>query len=173
MMVSMDPPEHGRARGAVMGEFTARRMAALRPRIQQIVDECIDALVAGPRPADLVQALSLPVPSLVICHLLGVPYADHEFFQSGTEALLRQSTPPQQRQAALAGLHAYLQDLVARKAAEPGDDLISRQLVEATDRHDVVSLAMLLLIAGHETTANMISGRHDAAGAPGPARRDT
>ena len=157
MMVSMDPPEHGRARGAVMGEFTARRMAALRPRIQQIVDECIDALVAGPRPADLVRALSLPVPSLVICHLLGVPYADHEFFQRGTEALLRQGTPPEQRQAALAGLYTYLGELIARKAGEPGDDLISRQLAEATDPQDVVSLAMLLLIAGHETTANMIS----------------
>jgi cytochrome P450 len=101
MMISMDPPEHGRARGAVMGEFTARRMAALRPRIQQIVDECIDAL--------------------------------------------------------LAGLHTYLQELIARKAAEPADDLLSRRLGEATDPQDVVSLAMLLLIAGHETTANMIS----------------
>lgn len=157
MMVSMDPPEHGRARGAVVGEFTARRMAALRPRIQQIVDECIDALVAGSRPADLVRAVSLPVPSLVICHLLGVPYADHEFFQRSTETLLRQNTPPQQRQAALGGLHAYLQELIDRKAAEPGDDLLSRRLGEATDPQDVVSLAMLLLVAGHETTANMIS----------------
>jgi cytochrome P450 len=157
MMVSMDPPEHGQARGAVMGEFTARRMAALRPRIQQIVDECVDALMTGPRPADLVRALSLPVPSLVICHLLGVPYADHEFFQRSTEALLRQSTPPQQRQAALGALHAYLGELIARKAVEPGDDLLSRRLADATDPQDVVSLAMLLLVAGHETTANMIS----------------
>ncbi|MCA2217141.1 cytochrome P450 [Jidongwangia harbinensis] len=157
MMVSMDPPEHGRARGAVVGEFTVRRTAALRPRIQQIVDERIDALAAGPRPADLVPALSLPVPSLVICEVLGVPYADHAFFQRSTEALLRRTTPPEERQVSLGGLHAYLQELVARKAAEPGDDLLSRQLDGGADRQDVVSLAMLLLIAGHETTANMIS----------------
>ncbi|AGZ44318.1 cytochrome P450 [Actinoplanes friuliensis] len=157
MMVSMDPPEHGVARGAVMGEFTARKMAALRPQIQQIVDECLDTLLAGPQPADLVRALSLPVPSLVICRLLGVPYADHEFFQRSTEALLLRSTPPQQRQTALGGLYTYLQELIARKATEPGDDLLSRQLGEAAEPQDVVSLAMLLLIAGHETTANMIS----------------
>ncbi|WP_198549159.1 hypothetical protein [Streptomyces sp. PRh5] len=63
-MIQLDPPEHGPARKAVVGEFTVRRMAGLRPRIQEIVDEQIDAMLAGPRPADLVQALSLPVPSL-------------------------------------------------------------------------------------------------------------
>src|SRR3569833_113144 len=66
-IITMDPPEHGPARKAVLGEFTVKRMNALRPRIQEIVDEHIGALLAGPRPADLVQALSLPVPSMVIC----------------------------------------------------------------------------------------------------------
>jgi cytochrome P450 len=74
-LLGMDPPEHGPARRAVMGEFTLKRITALRPRIQQIVDERVDALLAGPRPVDLVPALSLPVPSLVTCELLGVPYA--------------------------------------------------------------------------------------------------
>jgi cytochrome P450 len=72
-IIQLDPPEHGPARKAVVGEFTVRRMADLRPRIQQIVDEHIGAMLAGPRPADLVRALSLPVPSLVICEQLGVP----------------------------------------------------------------------------------------------------
>ena len=156
-LVGMDPPEHGPARRAVVGEFTVKRMAALRPRIQQIVDEHIDALLAGPRPADLVKALSLPVPSLVICELLGVPYTDHEFFQQRTVKLLRRTTPPAERAAAVDELRDYLRDLVGQKAKEPGDDLLSRQLEGSTDLEDLVSLGFLLLLAGHETTANMIS----------------
>jgi cytochrome P450 len=156
-LISMDPPEHGPARRAVVGEFTVKRMAALRPRIQEIVDEHLDAMLAGPQPADLVQALSLPVPSLVICELLGVPYADHEFFQVRSAKLLRRSTSPEDRRAAVDELRTYLDDLITRKEQEPGDDLLSRQLEKAPSREELVSLAFLLLIAGHETTANMIS----------------
>jgi len=86
-LINMDPPQHGAARREVVGEFTVKRMKALQPRIQQIVDEHIDAILAGSKPADLVTALSLPVPSLVICELLGVPYADHEFFQFRSSTL--------------------------------------------------------------------------------------
>ncbi|TVT14298.1 cytochrome P450 [Amycolatopsis acidiphila] len=156
-LISMDPPEHGPARRAVVGEFTVKRMAALRPRIQQIVDEHLDAMLAGPKPADLVQALSLPVPSLVICELLGVPYADHEFFQTRSSTLLRRTTPGDERVAAVDELRSYLDALITRKEQEPGDDLLSRQLERTTAREELVSLAFLLLIAGHETTANMIS----------------
>jgi cytochrome P450 len=161
-LIGLDPPEHGPARRAVVGEFTVKRMAALRPRVQQIVDEHIDALLAGPRPADLVKALSLPVPSLVICELLGVPYADHEFFQRHSGNLLRRSTPIEERDKAIVEVRSYLQALVAEKEKTPGNDLLSRQIAQATDRgdsdrEDVVSLGFLLLIAGHETTANMIS----------------
>lgn len=91
-MITMDAPEHGPARKAVLGEFTARRLEALRPRIQEIVDGQIDALLPGPQPRDLVDSLSLPVPSLVICEMLGVPYADHEFFQEHTVKVIKQST---------------------------------------------------------------------------------
>jgi cytochrome P450 len=157
MLIAMDPPEHTTARRAVVGEFTVKRMAALRPRIQQIVDEHIDALLAGPHPADLVPALSQPVPSLVICELLGVPYRDHEFFQGQTGTLLRRTTSPEQREEAATAIREYMADLVDRKAREPGDDLLSRQLARGADREDLVSLGFLLLIAGHETTANMIS----------------
>ncbi|HVV14131.1 cytochrome P450 [Amycolatopsis sp.] len=156
-LISMDPPEHGPARREVVGEFTVKRMAALQPRIQQIVDEHIDAILAGPKPADLVQALSLPVPSLVICELLGVPYADHEFFQSRSSRLLRRTTPAEERQACVEELRGYLRDLLERKENEPGDDLLTRQLAKSDDREEVVALGFLLLIAGHETTANMIS----------------
>jgi cytochrome P450 len=157
MLIQLDPPEHGPARRAVISEFTIRRAAALKPRIQEIVDERIDAMLAGPRPVDLVEALSLAVPSLVICELLGVPYTDHEFFQTRTAAILSRDTPPQERGATYAALRSYLTDLVHSKVRAPGDDVLSRQLAAGADPEDVVALAFLLLVAGHETTANMIS----------------
>jgi cytochrome P450 len=161
-LVGMDEPEHQVARRSVVGEFTVKRMAALRPRIQQIVDEHIDAILAGPRPVDLVQALSLPVPSLVTCGLLGVPYSDHDFFQGHSGRLLRRTTPPEERGRIVMELLSFLDDLVAGKEAEPTDDLIGRQIRKqrdagTTDHQALVHLGLLLLVAGHETTANMIS----------------
>ncbi|MEV1174625.1 cytochrome P450 [Nonomuraea sp. NPDC049784] len=162
-MVGMDGPEHAAARRPVIGEFTVKRLAALRPRIQDIVDHFIDDMLAtDQRPVDLVQALSLPVPSLVICELLGVPYGDHDFFQSRTAVAVRRTSSPEDRQRAFAELRAYMDDLITRKESEPGDDLFSRQIArqrqEGTlDHAGLVSLAFLLLTAGHETTANMIS----------------
>jgi cytochrome P450 len=161
-LISMDPPDHGPARRAVLGEFTVKRLAALRSRIQQIVDEHIDAMLAGPRPADLVAALALPVPSLVICELLGVPYADHDFFQARTSTLLRRTAAEDEARVASEELRSYMDELVKAKEAEPTDDLLGRQVLAhraaGTEDHEALtSLALLLLIAGHETTANMIS----------------
>lgn len=169
-MIGMDGAEHAAARKAVLGEFTARRMTALRPRIQQLVDDHIDIMLAADeRPVDLVQALSLPVPSLVICELLGVPYADRDFFQSRTTALLRLpensealAETSQARQRYFGELQGYFSELIARKEAEPGDDLFSRVIAKqheegTVDYASLVSMAILLVIAGHETTANMIS----------------
>jgi len=161
-LIGMDPPDHTIARRAVIGEFTSRRVQALRPRIQQIVDERIDALVAAGPPADLVALLSLPVPSQVICELLGVPYSQHEFFQSRSTALLTHHVPPDQRFTALGELFQFLDELVSAQEAEPGDNLLGRQVVARSaagdyDHRDLVSLAFLLLVAGHETTASMIS----------------
>ncbi|MFD9960444.1 cytochrome P450 [Amycolatopsis sp. NPDC058986] len=161
-IVSMDAPEHGPARRAVLGEFTVRRMEALRPRIQQIVDEHIDAMLAGPQPADLVKALSLPVPSLVICELLGVPYEDHEFFQQRTATMLKRDTPQPERRAAFQAIEHYMDDLIAQKETDPTDDLLGRQIVKLSEegtyrRPALVATGFLLLLAGHETTANMIS----------------
>ncbi|GAA4509328.1 cytochrome P450 [Nonomuraea ferruginea] len=162
LMLGMDGAEHAAARRPVIGEFTVRRLAMLRPRIQDIVDRFIDDLLAtDQQPVDLVQALSLPVPSLVICELLGVPYSDHDFFQSRTTMMVSR-TSLEDRQRAFAELRAYIDDLVTRKESEPGDDLFSRQIARqrrqgALDHAGLVSLAFLLLTAGHETTANMIS----------------
>ncbi|RSN13135.1 cytochrome P450 [Streptomyces sp. WAC 05977] len=162
-LIAMDPPEHSRARRDVVGEFTVKRMKALQPRIQQIVDEHLDALLAGPKPADLVQALSLPVPSLVICELLGVPYSDHDFFQSCSSRMLSREVTAEERMTAFESLENYLDELVTKKEANATeDDLLGRQILKQretgeADHGDLVGLAFLLLIAGHETTANMIS----------------
>src|SRR5262249_37238956 len=155
-------PEHGPARHAVVGEFTVKRMAGLRPRIQQIVNDRIDAMLAGPRPVDLVKEFSLPVPSLVICELLGIPYADHDFFQSRSSNLLRRETPPDERIAWSDELRSYLDELITAKEKDLPDDLLGRQIRKqredgTADHEGLISLSFLLLIAGHETTANMIS----------------
>ena len=161
-LIAMDAPEHGPARRSVVGEFTVKRMKALQPRIQEIVDQHIDAMLAGEQPADLVSALSLPVPSLVICEQLGVPYSDHDFFQKHSSQILNREASVEERGHAVEELQNYLSKLVSIKETAPADDLLSRQIAKkreegAYDHDDLVSLAFLLLIAGHETTANMIS----------------
>lgn len=161
-MISMDGPEHRDVRRAVTGEFTLKRITEMRPRIQRIVDDCIDAMLTGPKPADLVDALALPVPSLVICGQLGVPYQDHEFFQSRSHALLQRGISAEDRLRALDDLLDFLGELIARKEAAPTDDLLGRQIVKLREagtyrREDLARMAFLLLVAGHETTANMIS----------------
>jgi cytochrome P450 len=161
-LISSDPPEHTERRRMLITEFTVRKVAALRPRIQQIVDDRIDDLLAGERPADLFAELALPVPSLVICELLGVPYADREFFQTRTKVLLSRSTPTAEREAMAGDLRTYFDQLITAKEADPGDDLLGRLIVRNVEAevfsHDLlVGLSTLLLIAGHETTSNVIS----------------
>jgi hypothetical protein len=160
--LTMDDPEHGRMRRMLTGDFAIKRMEALRPRIQHIADRLIDDMLAAPPPADLVECLGLPLPSLVICDLLGVPYADHEFFQQETHALVSRTAAPAVALAANDRLRDYLSDLISAKDAEPSDDMLSRLIVERMRTgeitHDELArMAMLLLIGGHETTANMIS----------------
>jgi cytochrome P450 len=160
--ISMDDPDHARLRRMVTATFAVKRIDALRPSIQEIVDEFIDAMLAGPRPVDLVQALALPVPSLVICRLLGVPYADHDFFQLRTRVIVSREQPVERVVAALDELTDYLDRMIADKLANPADDLLSRLAVEqiatgALSRPEAARIGVLLLIAGHETTANMIA----------------
>ncbi|GAA4874139.1 cytochrome P450 [Saccharopolyspora cebuensis] len=159
--ILMDDPEHGRQRRMVAPPFTVKRVAAMRPAVQRIVDERIERLLAGPKPVDLVEEFALPVPSLVICELLGVPYADHDFFQDNSKTIIRRDAAPEERAAAMGALVGYLHDLLGAKRAEPREDLLSG-LVERVDggeltQQDAAEMGVLLLIAGHETTANMIA----------------
>jgi cytochrome P450 len=160
--IGMDDPDHARLRRMVTATFAIRQVEALRPPIQRIVDELIDALLAGPRPVDLVEAFALPVPSLVICQLLGVPYADHDFFQRRSRLLVNREVPTERVMAAQGELIEYLDGVIAAKLAAPADDLLSRLAVERVatgelSQREAAVMAVLLLIAGHETTANMIA----------------
>ncbi|MFD5126633.1 cytochrome P450 [Streptomyces olindensis] len=160
-LLGVDDPEHRTQRRMVVGDFTLKRAVELRPRIQQIVDERLDAMIAQGPPADLVSAFALPVPSMVICALLGVPYADHDFFETQSRRLLRGPETADVMDAR-DRLEAYLGELIDRKRLHPGtgllDDLVRRQPRDGEpDREDLIALALILLVAGHETTANMIS----------------
>jgi hypothetical protein len=159
--ILMDDPEHARLRRMVTAPFAIKRVAAMRPAVQKIVDEQIDHLLAGPKPADLVEAFALPVPSLVICDLLGVPYADHDFFQQNSKAIINRDAAPESRRQAGDRLRDYLDELVGEKLAQPDDGLLSGLAERVTagelTRDEVAQMGVLLLIAGHETTANMIA----------------
>ncbi|MGO1050278.1 cytochrome P450 [Crossiella sp. CA198] len=156
--VGYDPPEHNRFRKALMPEFTVRRMREWRPAIQKIVDERIDAMLARGDKADLVEDFALPIPSLVISALLGVPYADHDFFESRTQVLVSLGSSHEEREAAGKALLRYVTRLIAIKQKWPGDDLISRILAAGVlTPEELPGTGMLLLIAGHETTANNIA----------------
>jgi cytochrome P450 len=159
--ISMDPPGHSRYRKLVTGAFTVRRMRQLTPRITQIVTEHIDAMLATGTSADLVAAFALPVPSLVICELLGVPYAQRREFQHRSAMILRLDTSVEDFLRLRQQLRQFMHRLVAHKRAQPSDDLLS-ELVHsdaepALTNDELVSIANLLLIAGHETTANMLA----------------
>jgi len=159
--ILMDNPEHARLRRMVTAPFTIRRVAAMRPAVQKIVDDRIDRLLAGPKPVDLVEAFALPVPSLVICELLGVPYAEHDFFQENSKVIIRRDAKPEERAAGHQALVGYLDELVGSKLGNPGDDLLSglaaRVAAGELTRVEAAQMGVLLLIAGHETTANMIA----------------
>ncbi|MFF5979112.1 cytochrome P450 [Streptomyces olindensis] len=159
--ILMDDPEHARLRRMVTAPFAIRRVEALRPGVQRIVDDLIDEMLAGSGPVDLVEAFALPVPSLVICRMLGVPYEDHDFFQENSRILIKRDAAMEDRGAAHERLIAYLDELMGEKTAHPGDDLLSG-LVERVrsgelTRRESARMGVLLLIAGHETTANMIA----------------
>ncbi|WP_030671837.1 cytochrome P450 [Streptomyces sp. NRRL B-1347] len=170
-LLGVDDPEHNRQRRMLIPPFGVKRVAAMRPRIQHIVDQLLDAVLEQGPPVDLVSAFALPVPSMVICELLGVPYADHDFFEEASRRLLRGKTADESDEARRE-LMDYLEGLVDRKSriaeshpeAEEGlaegmlDDLVRERLhTGELDRDELARMALILLVAGHETTANMIS----------------
>ncbi|WDT56196.1 cytochrome P450 [Streptomyces sp. G7(2002)] len=158
LFIMMDAPEHTRFRRLLTGQFTVRRMRQLAPAVEKIVAEQLDAMAAAEGPVDLVQAFALPVPSLVICELLGVPYADREEFQRNSATIVRLNSSPEEFQQAQAAMRGFIHQLVLSKRDNPTDDILSElvQSGELTDE-ELAGVGVLLLIAGHETTANMIA----------------
>ncbi|MBK1786231.1 cytochrome P450 family protein [Prauserella cavernicola] len=159
-LLNSDPPDHTRLRRLVTKAFTAGTVARLRPRIEQIADELLDDL-AGRDEADLLEAYAFPLPVTVICELLGVPAEDREKFRAWSASLITASGP-QEAGTASKELAEYLTALLDRKRATPGEDLLS-DLVHVSDEGDqlseaeLVSMAFLLLVAGHETTVSLIA----------------
>ena len=159
-LLGYDGPEHARLRRMLAGAFTIRRLQDMRPRIEQIVTEHLDALRESGPGTDLVQSYALPIPSLVICEVLGVPYADRADFQDRSAVLLDATRPQHEQFANYAAMHAYMAELVTGLRSDPGagllGDVIRRHGDEITDE-ELIGFGNLLLIAGHETTSNMIA----------------
>jgi cytochrome P450 len=159
-----DAEEHTRFRRMLSKPFTFKRVEGLRTTIQQVTDECVDAILAGPQPADIVSKLALPVPTKVISDMLGVPYEDHEFFQHHANVGLARYASAEEGQKGAMSLHKYLIDLVEKKMAIPQgegtedavSDLAERVTAGEISVKEAAQLGTGLLIAGHETTANMI-----------------
>jgi cytochrome P450 len=159
-----DAEEHTRFRRMLSKPFTFKRVEALRSAIQEVTDECIDEILAGPQPADIVTKLALPVPTKVISEMLGVPYEDHEFFQHHANVGLARYASAEDGQKGAMSLHKYLINLVEAKMAIPRgegtedavSDLAERVNAGEISVKEAAQLGTGLLIAGHETTANMI-----------------
>jgi cytochrome P450 len=164
-MLNADPPDHTRLRKLVSKAFTARRVAGLRPRIEAITAALLDALqarLAAGETVDLIEAFSFPLPVTVICELLGVPVADQGRFRQWSNTLLNDQGDPGSFHAAGSAMFHYFTQLVADKRVRPADDVVSA-LIEAQDSGDslsqreLIAMLFLLLVAGHETTTNLIA----------------
>jgi cytochrome P450 len=165
-MLLMDAPDHTRVRGLVSKAFTPRRVAALRPRIEAIVDGLLDA-VRGEGRMDAIEDFAAPLPAIVIAELLGVPAEDHRQFKQWSGELvsgLAQGNPLEtlaRVQRGLEPLLAYLRQIIERRRREPRDDLISAMIAAQEERDaltdpELLATSNLLLVAGHETTTNLI-----------------
>jgi cytochrome P450 len=159
-LIRMDPPEHTRYRRMLSPEFMIKRIEGMRPQVQEIADGLLEEMGRLTPPADLVQAFALPLPSLVICELLGVPLSERPRFETMSRSLVTTPSTPERFVEIAREFRLYMEDLVARRRAEPADDVLSRMIEwEAAGEltHDeVVDMGRLLLLAGHVTTANMI-----------------
>ena len=158
-LLGLDPPDHSRLRRMLTPEFTIRRMKRLEPRIVEIVAGQLDVMEKSGPPADLVEHFALPIPSLVICELLGVPYDDREDFQRRSARQLDLSIPIPDRLELQRQGRAYMTTLVTRTRRQPGEDILGMLVREHGDEltdDELVGIAGLLLLAGHETTSNML-----------------
>jgi cytochrome P450 len=168
-LLNSDPPDHTRLRRLVSKGFTARRVAGLRPRVEAITTALLDdmdgRLRAGAAELDLIEAFAFPLPVIVICELLGVPAGDRDSFKEWSHAMLASVGEPGQFRAAATSMYHYFRELLEAKRKAPADDLVSALIAvrdaddpaDAFDERELVAMLFLLLVAGHETTANLIA----------------
>jgi cytochrome P450 len=164
-MLSSDPPDHTRLRKLVMKAFTSRRVEALRPRIEAITEELLEAMAANAptdgTPIDLINSFAFPLPMTVICELLGVPFEDRDDFRTWSTVVVADNPTEEEIRSASYAMAGYLSQLIARKRAEPEDDLLTglvqaREDDDRFDENELIAMTFLLLVAGHETTVNLI-----------------
>ncbi len=160
-MLSSDPPDHERLRKLVNKAFTPRRVEQLRPRIAAITEELLDGMSAQ-RDVDLLASFAFPLPITVICELLGVPVADRDQFRAWSATIVSSTVSPEVFQADATAMIGYFRALLAARRREPADDMLSALITarDNTDRlseNELLSMAFLLMVAGHETTVNLIA----------------
>ncbi|WP_055696750.1 MULTISPECIES: cytochrome P450 [Streptomyces] len=153
----MDEPRHGRYRKPLMGKFTVRRMRQLTERVEQITAAQLDAMAKAGPPTDLVTAFAKPIPSIIICELLGVPYEDRDSFQDQIDTFLSGEPDEEKLIAAYTATQQYLAELVAAKRAHPTDDVLSDLTDSDLTNEELQGMALILLAAGFDTTANMLA----------------
>ncbi|MGW6573358.1 cytochrome P450 [Streptomyces sp. NPDC054945] len=155
---SVEESEHLRRRRMLTSDFKAKRIEALRPEIQTMVDEVLDAVMADGGPTDLMARFALPVPSAVICLVLGVPYEEHKFFEERGRVLLDYEAGPEAMATARQELMEYMLGLARAKQEQPDDGLLSRLLERGElTVEEVAGTGLILLLGGHETTAATIA----------------
>jgi cytochrome P450 len=171
-LLNSDPPDHTRLRRLVSRGFTMRRVAGLRPRVEAITAALLDEMAAraraGEAEVDLIEAFAFPLPVIVICELLGVPASDRDSFKEWSHAMLSSVGEPGQFRAAATSMYYYFTQLLEEKRKSPTDDLVSALIAvrdaddpadsaDSFDERELVAMLFLLLVAGHETTANLIA----------------
>jgi cytochrome P450 len=168
-LIFMDPPDHTRLRGLVQQAFTPKMVALIRPRAEAVTRTLLDAAIARDATIDVVRDLAYPLPMTIICELLGVPVNDQDDFAKWSSDVARGIDPPALRtpevaaaiDAAGAALFVYVQDLIDQRRRDPRDDLLSAMIAaeaegDRLDEIELLIMVFLLLIAGHETTMNLI-----------------
>ncbi|WP_033338700.1 cytochrome P450 [Catenuloplanes japonicus] len=153
----MDEPDHGRYRKPLIRRFTVRRMRLLTARVEQITAERLDAMEKAGPPVDLVSAFAKPIPTIMICELLGVPYEDRDAFQEQIDTFMGGEAGMEELIAAYTATQTYLGELVRAKRAHPTDDILSELTDTDLTDEELQGMALLLLAAGFDTTANMLS----------------
>jgi cytochrome P450 len=158
----MDRPKHTEHRRMWTPFFAIKRIQEMRPGIQAIVDETLAAMLEEEPPVDFVEKFALTIPSLVICQLLDVPKSAHAFFHQHSKTRMAMNGTPENILKAMQALDEFWETLITEREKNPGDDLVSQLIVNEVktgrlSKRELISMAQLMLLAGHETTANMIT----------------